>query len=209
MSSANNRNASAALSRGRAPTSLVKREPSVDVGPGGPHPPGHRPGSDCQNRSHRGRRDWNSQCSINGRDAQQHQQMHPTMINPRNNYVSTPAVPPLGDHNLYLTTAKQIEYYFSPDSLWKNIYLRRHMDEQGWVHVSLIAGFHPVKELLKGISDCNEFMLDAVRGSTTVETKGDMIRRSKDWMRWILPPRATPIPVYQWASEANQMKDHL
>ncbi|KAI3840775.1 hypothetical protein MKX03_006511, partial [Papaver bracteatum] len=141
--------------------------------------------------------------SFNGRDVQQHQQMHPTMINPRNNHTSPPAAP-LPDHSMSSTIAKQIEYYFSPASLSKNISLRQHMDEQGWVPVSLISGFRQVDQLLEGIPDCIEFILDAVRQSTIVETKGDMIRKRNDWKRWIFPSGAinvTPNPVSQGASE--------
>jgi la-related protein 1 len=39
---------------------------------------------------------------------------------------------------------KQIEYYFSDDNLCKDIFLRRHMDDQGWVPLPLIAGFNQV-----------------------------------------------------------------
>ncbi|KAI3855794.1 hypothetical protein MKX03_014789, partial [Papaver bracteatum] len=134
--------------------------------------PGGRHGSYRKNRSH-----W---------DVQQNQQMHPTMINPRNNHTSPPAAP-LADHSMSSTIAKQIEYYFSPASLWKNISLRRHMNEQGWVPVSVIARFHQVERLMEGIPDRDEFILNAVKTSTTVETEGDKIRRRGDWIRWILP----------------------
>ncbi|ONM29932.1 La-related protein 1C [Zea mays] len=36
---------------------------------------------------------------------------------------------------------EQIEYYFSDDNLCKDLYLRQHMDGQGWVPLPLIAGF--------------------------------------------------------------------
>ncbi|XP_026433042.1 la-related protein 1B-like [Papaver somniferum] len=246
-------------------------------GSGGPHPRGDGHGSYRQNQNHMGRRehdhrDWNSHRSFNGRDAQQHQQMHPRMVNPRNNYIRPPPgnvngafIPPpqpvplrpfgnaLGypdmpspvyfvpdplrgvpflpaaplpmffpgaDPNLYSTIAKQIEYYFSSVNLCKDIYLRQNMDEQGWVPVSLIAGFHRVEQLMKGIPNSIQFILDAVRASTVVETKGDMIRKRNDWMNWILPPTATtnfaPIPVPQLAgvpksgnSANSDMNNHL
>jgi len=34
--------------------------------------------------------------------------------------------------------------FCSNDNLCKDMYLRRHMDEQGWVPVALIAGFNRV-----------------------------------------------------------------
>ncbi|EMS62741.1 hypothetical protein TRIUR3_31616 [Triticum urartu] len=36
----------------------------------------------------------------------------------------------------------QIDYYFSDENLCKDIFLRRHMDDRGWVPLSLIAGFN-------------------------------------------------------------------
>ncbi|MQL90480.1 hypothetical protein Taro_023079, partial [Colocasia esculenta] len=49
------------------------------------------------------------------------------------------------DPQLQSVVAKQIEYYFSPENLCKDIYLRQNMDEEGWVPVSLIAGFNRVR----------------------------------------------------------------
>uniref|UniRef100_A0A7N0TNA3 HTH La-type RNA-binding domain-containing protein n=1 Tax=Kalanchoe fedtschenkoi TaxID=63787 RepID=A0A7N0TNA3_KALFE len=38
----------------------------------------------------------------------------------------------------------QIDYYFSNENLIKDTYLRKNMDEQGWVPIKLIAGFKKV-----------------------------------------------------------------
>ncbi|EAY92672.1 hypothetical protein OsI_14425 [Oryza sativa Indica Group] len=37
---------------------------------------------------------------------------------------------------------KQIEFYFSKDNLCTDVFLRRNMDDQGWVNIALIAGFN-------------------------------------------------------------------
>ncbi|RZC79354.1 hypothetical protein C5167_003710 [Papaver somniferum] len=144
---------------------------------------------DSYHQNHMGRRehdhlDCNPHTSFSGRDAQQHQLMHPTMINPR-----TAIFFPGTDHDMHFTIAKQIEYYFSPRSLWKNYSLREHMDEQGWVSVSVIARLPQVEQLMKGISakDKDQYILDTVRRSRDVETKDNMIRKCGDWMMWILP----------------------
>ena len=39
---------------------------------------------------------------------------------------------------------QQLEYYFSDENLVKDDFLRNHMDEAGFVDVSLIAGFRKV-----------------------------------------------------------------
>ncbi|XP_008811609.2 la-related protein 1C-like [Phoenix dactylifera] len=99
------------------------------------------------------------------------------------------AIPPTmfvngADHQRALLL-KQIEYYFSSDNLCKDIYLRQRMDGQGWVHISLIAGFNRVKQLTNNIP----YILDTIRGSDIVEVQGENIRRRNDWVNWILPSR--------------------
>lgn len=77
---------------------------------------------------------------------------------------------------------KQIEYYFSNENLVKDTYLRQNMDEQGWVPVSLIAGFKKVLYLTDNI----QLILDAMRASTKVEVQGSKLRRRNDWMNWLI-----------------------
>ncbi|RWW07611.1 hypothetical protein BHE74_00037627 [Ensete ventricosum] len=64
-------------------------------------------------------------------------------------FVPHPALPPA----VFIPTIdpqrasllKQIDYYFSSDNLCKDVFLRQKMDEQGWVPISLIAGFNRVR----------------------------------------------------------------
>ncbi|XP_064949668.1 la-related protein 1C-like isoform X1 [Musa acuminata AAA Group] len=90
---------------------------------------------------------------------------------------------PPADHQRFMLV-KQIEYYFSPDNLCKDLFLRRNMDDQGWVPISLIASFNRVKQLTRDMPH----ILDAVRGSTVVEVQGEKIRKRGDWMKWMMPP---------------------
>ncbi|MFS7970242.1 putative la-type HTH domain, winged helix-like DNA-binding domain superfamily [Helianthus anomalus] len=99
--------------------------------------------------------------------------------------VGPPIPPPMyfvADPMLYARIVSQIDYYFSNDNLVKDTYLRKNMDEQGWVPVSLIAGFKKVLYLTDNI----QLILDAMRASTVVEVQGDKIRRRNDWMRWLM-----------------------
>ncbi|XP_010266026.1 PREDICTED: la-related protein 1C-like isoform X2 [Nelumbo nucifera] len=91
---------------------------------------------------------------------------------------------PTLDPQLCAMLVRQIDYYFSPENLCKDIFLRQNMDEQGWVPVSLISSFNRVKQLTNNIP----FILEAVRSSTVVEVQGDKIRRRNEWMNWPLPP---------------------
>ncbi|XP_064961443.1 la-related protein 1B-like [Musa acuminata AAA Group] len=78
---------------------------------------------------------------------------------------------------------RQIEYYFSRENLCKDSFLRVHMDDQGWIPVSLIASFNRVRQLSSSIP----FILDSIRGSLVVEVQDERVRRRSDWMDWILP----------------------
>jgi hypothetical protein len=47
----------------------------------------------------------------------------------------------------------QIQWYFSQDNLVKDVFLRKHMDGQGFVPVSLIAGFNRVQQLVADVPE--------------------------------------------------------
>ncbi|KAK9071454.1 hypothetical protein SSX86_010023 [Deinandra increscens subsp. villosa] len=102
-----------------------------------------------------------------------------------------PFGPPLSPQVYYVASdpllnaniVAQIDYYFSNENLVKDTYLRRNMDEQGWVSAGLIAGFKKVSSLTDNV----QLILDVMRTSTIVEVQGDKIRRRNDWMKWIMP----------------------
>ncbi|OVA03807.1 RNA-binding protein Lupus La [Macleaya cordata] len=112
---------------------------------------------------------------------------------------------PHPDPQLRTRVVKQIEYYFSSENLCKDIYLRQNMDEQGWVSVSLIAGFNRVKQWTNNIP----FILDALRFSTIVEIQGDKIRRKNDWKNWLLRPSNQSVPMLGTQSSGISNSDML
>ena len=59
------------------------------------------------------------------------------------------------------------EYYFSPENLQKDFFIRRNMDADGYLPVSLIASFRRVQALTTDIT----FIVQAVENSDVVETK--------------------------------------
>ncbi|TQD80979.1 hypothetical protein C1H46_033459 [Malus baccata] len=99
-----------------------------------------------------------------------------------------PMMFPAPDPQLHTKIINQIDYYFSNDNLIKDTYLRRNMDDQGWVRIKLIAGFKKVLSLTDNI----QLILDAMRMSTVVEVQGDKIRRRSDWERWVMPAAQPP-----------------
>ncbi|WCJ27544.1 LA RNA-binding protein [Euphorbia peplus] len=105
---------------------------------------------------------------------------HPPRFMP---YPVSPGAPMPPQETLALRDgiARQIDYYFSDENLKNDHYLRSLMDNQGWVLISVIADFNRVKKMTTDIS----FILDALQSSSTVEIKGDKIRRRDEWSKWI------------------------
>lgn len=82
----------------------------------------------------------------------------------------------------------QIEYYFSAVNLPKDVFLREHMDSQGFVPLETIADFSRVR----GISQRNlNFVREACADSKEVEyVFGDgeeLLRRREGWEKYVLP----------------------
>ncbi|KAI8072163.1 uncharacterized protein B0P05DRAFT_573094 [Gilbertella persicaria] len=86
---------------------------------------------------------------------------------------------------------QQIEYYFSVDNLCKDLFLRSQMDAEGYVPLSLIAGFNRVRGLTSDMS--------LVRGSLNlskileVKQQEDelFLRKKEGWETWVLPAAGT------------------
>jgi len=70
----------------------------------------------------------------------------------------------------------QIEYYFSKDNLQRDFFLRRKMDSDGFLPVSLIASFNRVQQLSQDIT----FIVASVEQSDIVECKDGILIRPKD-----------------------------
>lgn len=68
----------------------------------------------------------------------------------------------------------------------QDLFLRRKMDVQGWIPISLIASFPRVRQITGGID--NGIVRDVLTLSTTVEltAAGDYVRMI-GWERFVLP----------------------
>lgn len=81
----------------------------------------------------------------------------------------------------------QLEYYFSIDNLIKDVYLRSHMDSQGFVLLSFITQFNRLKQLTTDV----ELIKLAIQHSNDLEylvgaDGKDRIRKREDWQKWVL-----------------------
>ncbi|KAM4809128.1 la-related protein 1B isoform 2-T2 [Rhinophrynus dorsalis] len=78
---------------------------------------------------------------------------------------------------------RQIEYYFSLENLERDFFLRRKMDVEGFLPLSLIAGFHRVQSLTTDI----DLICKALKNSTEVEIVDQKIRKKVDPEKWPIP----------------------
>jgi len=87
---------------------------------------------------------------------------------------------------------KQIEFYFSVDNLCGDLYLRGHMDSEGWAPVDLIASFPKVKKY--GAPQAE--ILKVLASSETVEVNltNDRVR-PKNWKQWAQKAPREPDPA--------------
>merc|ERR1719234_2775337 len=101
----------------------------------------------------------------------------------------------------------QIEYYFSPENLQRDFFLRRKMSPEGFLPISLIASFNRVQQLTQDIT----FIVASVADSTIVEVKdGLMIRPRESPQTWPLaatdlnPEVAAFVPVLEGEVEGDE-----
>ncbi|EUB63796.1 La-related protein [Echinococcus granulosus] len=78
-----------------------------------------------------------------------------------------PTISPMdSDAILQSRILHQIEFYFSEDNLVRDTYLRSHMDEDGWVPISVIAKFNRVASLCTDL----DRIINALVPSQVIET---------------------------------------
>lgn len=66
----------------------------------------------------------------------------------------------------------QIEYYFSEENLHKDIFIRKKMDSEGYLPISLIASFHRVTSLTQDVA----MIISALKDSLTVELSESQLK---------------------------------
>uniref|UniRef100_A0A914HB61 Uncharacterized protein n=1 Tax=Globodera rostochiensis TaxID=31243 RepID=A0A914HB61_GLORO len=99
------------------------------------------------------------------------------------------AVPYIDEMKLKDFVRAQIEYYFSADNLQKDFFLRRKMDHEGFLPLSLVASFPRVRSLTLDQS----FIVESLYDSEKVEMNEDnqKIRPRMNPQQWPLLESAT------------------
>jgi la-related protein 1 len=82
----------------------------------------------------------------------------------------------------FLVYVAPSEYYFSTDNLCKDLFLRGHMDANGFVPISLLLSFNRVRALTSDQAT----IVKALQDSEKVEVSGGRLRRRGDWEYWVL-----------------------
>ncbi|CCG81247.1 La domain family [Taphrina deformans PYCC 5710] len=82
----------------------------------------------------------------------------------------------------------QCEYYFSIENLCKDLFLRKHMDQEGFVNLPILAKFNRVRAITLDYA----LIRDVCVMSTIIELRAspgayDKIRRAEGWEHWVLP----------------------
>lgn len=98
---------------------------------------------------------------------------------------------PLNSYAVISLVMRQIEYYFSVDNLCKDMFLRKHMDSQGYVPLHVIASFRRIKTLVDDNTayDTLRFVCQQLK-SIELLSGGqgeDYIRRRENWTDFVLP----------------------
>jgi hypothetical protein len=103
---------------------------------------------------------------------------------------------------------KQVEYFFSVDELVKNIYMRKHMDVEGFLPAAIIFNFPSV------LSCCVPYydLLDALKNSNVVEVDiaNECLRikgGEEQYKRWLFPNADGTYGCPKWIIARNDPKE--
>jgi la-related protein 1 len=111
-------------------------------------------------------------------------------VYPADYYLPATALPYQNDpaSNLLSAVTTQMEYYFSVDNLLKDMYLRKHMDSQGFVFLTFIADFKRLKSMTHDLELIKHVCQQSPNIEHRVGSDGiDRLRVAKGWEQWVLP----------------------
>ncbi|KAL2430600.1 hypothetical protein ABEF95_011562 [Exophiala dermatitidis] len=98
---------------------------------------------------------------------------------------------PLNSYALLSMVMTQVEYYFSIDNLCKDLFLRKHMDGQGYVPLNVIANFKRIKTLTEDnmTIDTLRYVCQQVKSVEFLSGADgvDRLRRRDNWRDFVLP----------------------
>lgn len=97
----------------------------------------------------------------------------------------------LGSYAVLSMVMSQLEYYFSIDNLCKDLYLRKNMDSQGWVLLSVVANFKRIKQLAGEDQTLDTLRVVCPQVKNLEYARGkdgeERVRRLDGWKDFVLP----------------------
>ncbi|KAL8705884.1 MAG: hypothetical protein Q9201_001032 [Fulgogasparrea decipioides] len=89
--------------------------------------------------------------------------------------------------SIFGMVSMQMEYYFSVDNLCKDLYLRKHMDSQGFVFLSVLAKFNRIQQLTQDLELIRCVCLNSPQIEFRTGSDGyDRLRKRDGWQQWVL-----------------------
>ena len=97
--------------------------------------------------------------------------------------------PPQGDLRYLIEMVNtQIEYYFSMENLFRDVFLRKHMDSQGYVFLDVIATFRRLQSLTQDKDIVKHVCIDSELIEIRVGDDGkERLRKREGWEQFVLP----------------------
>ncbi|KAL8863058.1 MAG: hypothetical protein Q9178_000431 [Gyalolechia marmorata] len=100
---------------------------------------------------------------------------------------ATPYNPYVEQVSIFGMVSMQMEYYFSVDNLCKDLYLRKHMDSQGFVFLSVLAKFNRIRQLTQDLELIRYVCLNSPQIEFRTGSDGhDRLRKREGWQQWTL-----------------------
>ncbi|KAL8691581.1 MAG: hypothetical protein Q9218_003225 [Villophora microphyllina] len=90
-------------------------------------------------------------------------------------------------HSITHPSPSSRQYYFSVDNLCKDLYLRKHMDSQGFVFLSVLAKFNRIRQLTQDLDLIRYVCLHSPDIEFRTGSDGyDRLRKREGWEQWVL-----------------------
>lgn len=112
---------------------------------------------------------------------------------------------PHNDPRMTVEWAKQqIEFYFSPDNLVRDVFLRQQFDVNGYVPVALLANFQAVYSLHQDY----DTLLESLKKSKILEMdeENEKVRLKENWEKWLWPQGDGTYGVPEYKINKNEQE---
>lgn len=113
---------------------------------------------------------------------------------------SNKELPPEVLHMARAEAVRQVEYFFSSDELSRNVFLRRHMDVEGYIPAAIVFNFPSVVRYLIPYHD----LIGAIAETSTrleVDNVNETLRIKGDYNKWLYPNEEGGFGCSRWIKQ--------